>query len=94
MRQARVERRLFDLSARLATARHDLAVLEEQTEVFEDSAEDAKVRALVAEDRSQVDADAGRHAEAMRRASTRLAASIAQMERTQEELISRLTSKL
>lgn len=92
MRQARIERRLFDLSARLAQARADLAVLEEQLEVLDDIAEDAKLRALVAEDRSQVDLDAGRHAEAMRRARAGLLVSVADMERTQEALITRLTS--
>lgn len=94
MRRARVERRLFDLSARLAQARSELSVLDEQLEVLDETAEDAKVRELVAEDRSQVDRDAWRHAAAMRRARAVAVGSIANMERTQEALITRLTDSL
>lgn len=69
-------------------------MLDEQLEVFEDLAADAEVRALVAEDRTQVDFDAERHVEAMRRARAALVSSVAEMERSQEGLITRLTSKL
>lgn len=94
MHQARIERRLFDLSARLARARAQLELMDTQLEVFEQMAGDAEVRSLVAEDRSQVDLEAIRHFEAMSGGRALLVGDIARMERAQEALITRLTSGL
>lgn len=96
MRRAAVERRLFEVSARLSRARAELAVLDEQAEVFDDAAEDAKVRSLVSEgpQARQLHLDAQRHAQAMARARAALRRSITGLERTQEDLIGRLTSSL
>lgn len=96
MRRALIERRLFDLSARLSRARGELAVLDEQLEVFDEAAEEARVRSLVSEipQASQIHVDARRHADAMARARAALWRNIAELERTQEDLIRRLTSSL
>lgn len=96
MRRAAVERRLFEVSARLSRARAELAVLDEQAEVLDDAAEDAKLRSLVSElpQASRVHLDARRHAESMARARAALRRNIAGLERTQEDLIGRLTADL
>jgi chromosome segregation ATPase len=88
----RSERRLFDVHARLERARNELAVAEEQFAVVEEAAEEAHIRSLVSEtplaDRAWCDAK--RHADAMRRALEAARATVGELERTQDELISRL----
>ncbi len=49
MSRASIERRLTDLSKELAAAREELRVLDEQIAHFADSADDARLRALVSE---------------------------------------------
>jgi hypothetical protein len=93
MRQAVVERRLFDLSARLAKAREELALLDTQLEVFDDMASQAQVTSVVRDDRA-IYAEARRHLDAMRGARETLCGSIARIEAKQERLIARLTSSL
>ncbi|MGH9128944.1 MAG: hypothetical protein ACRDY2_08260 [Acidimicrobiales bacterium] len=93
MGRGRIERRVFELSARLAKAREDLVLLDEQLEVFDAHAEDAKVRSLVS-DSPQLYSEAKRHADAMRKARVMLCESIDEMERQQEKLISRLSASL
>jgi hypothetical protein len=88
----RAERRLFDVNARLERARNELAVAEEQLAVLEQDAEEAHVRSLVSEtplaDRAWCDAK--RHADAMRRALESSRSNVAELERTQDDLISKL----
>ncbi len=48
-RRQRTERRLFDVSARLDRARAELEVIEAQSDALAEQAEEAKVRAIVAE---------------------------------------------
>jgi len=61
-----VERRLLEVHALLVRARQELAVVEEQLEVFLETADEARIRSLVSEtplaDREWHDAQ--RHAEA------------------------------
>jgi chromosome segregation ATPase len=88
-RRQRAERRLFDVSARLDRARAELEVIEAQLDALVEQADEAKVRAIVAETplATQVFTEAQRHADQM--AHTRDAArlSIAELERAQDELI-------
>jgi chromosome segregation ATPase len=88
----RAERRLFDVNARLERARNELAVAEEQLAVLDEDAEEAHVRSLVSEtplaDRAWCDAK--RHADAMRRALDAARSKVAELERAQDDLISRL----
>jgi len=88
----RAERRLFDVHARLERARTELAIGEEQLAVLDDVAEEAHVRALVSEtplaDREWH--EAARHADAQRRAVEATRVVVAELERSQDELIGKL----
>lgn len=92
MSRALIERRLHDVTARLKRAREELAVLEEQTTVFDEAADDARIRALVSEtplaDREYDEAQ--KHADAMARARAALLTTIEDLQRSQDELLDRL----
>jgi hypothetical protein len=92
MRRALVERSLRDVHTRLKRAREELAVLDEQLTVFNDAADDARIRSLVSETPLAVHdySDAQRTADAANRARTSLLATIADLERRQDELLGRL----
>lgn len=92
MSRSLIERRLRDASARLRRAREELAVIEEQLAVLADAAEEARLRSLVSEtplaDREYHEAQ--RHADAMNRSREAVVASIAELQRAQDELLDRL----
>lgn len=92
MKRAEVERRLSEVHARLVRARQELAVAEEQLDVFLETADEARIRSLVSEtplaDRDWQDAQ--RHAEAMIRARDTASARVAELERAQDELLGKL----
>jgi hypothetical protein len=92
MSRARIERRLDDVSARLRRARAELAVVEEQLSVLADHADDAEIRALVSETplAEREHREARRHADALRRSRAAVVASIAELERAQDDLLGRL----
>jgi predicted nucleic acid-binding Zn-ribbon protein len=92
MARSVLERRLSELSDRMKQLRVDLAVAEEQLAHFTDEADDARLRALVAETplAAQVHRDAEKHAAAMRRHREELMAEIHQLERAQDDLLDRL----
>jgi hypothetical protein len=87
-----VERRLLEVHARLVRARQELAVVEEQLDVFLETADEARIRSLVSEtplaDRDWQDAQ--RHAEAMTRSRANARARVAELERAQDELLAKL----
>jgi hypothetical protein len=87
-----VERRLMEVHARLVRARQELAVVDEQLEVFLETADEARIRALVAEtpvaDRDWHDAQ--RHAEAMTRSRDVASDRVAELERAQDDLLDKL----
>ena len=85
MRRSMLERSLSDVHARLVKARAELAVLDE-------AADDTRIRSLVSETpmATHEHTDAKRHADAARRARDAVAASIADLERRQDELLDRL----
>jgi len=90
-----VERRLSDVSARLKRQRAELQVIDEQLLFLADEADDARLRALVAEtplaDRDHHDAQ--KHADAMARQREKVVASIAELERAQDELLDKLVAE-
>jgi predicted nuclease with TOPRIM domain len=96
MSQSILQRRLVDVSERLKRLRAELAVTQEQLAFLEDEAEDARLRALVAETPlGDVEArDARRHADALARHRDALAESIADLEREQDTLLDRMASEL
>src|SRR5438445_365934 len=92
MSRSLIERRLVEVNRRLRRAREELSVVDEQLRALVDTAEDARIRALVSEtplaDREHHEAQ--RHADAMARSRNALVASIAELERTQDQLLDRL----
>jgi len=92
MKRDQVERRLLDVHGRLVRARQELAVAEEQLDVFLETAEETRIRSLVSEtplaDRDWQDAQ--RHADAMIRARDSASERVAELERAQDELLGKL----
>jgi hypothetical protein len=92
MKRDQVERRILEVHALLVRARQELAVAEEQLDVFLETAEETRIRALVSEtplaDRDWQDAQ--RHAKAMVRARDTAGARVAELERAQDELLGKL----
>src|ERR1700684_2967614 len=90
MHRALLERRIRDVHARLVRAREDLAVLDEQLVVVLESADEARVRSLVAETplAAHEHSEAARHGDAMSRAREALAGPVLELERRQDELLS------
>jgi hypothetical protein len=85
-----------DVSDRLKRLRAELAVTEEQLLFLEEEAEDARLRALVAET-PLTDAearDARRHADALSRHRDSLVLSTAGLEREQDALLDRMSAEL
>ena len=86
-----VERRLSDVAGQLRDLRRELIIADEQLAHLVDVADEARIRSLVSEtplaEREQ--REAVRHAEAMRRHRSEVAAEVAQLEAAQDELLDR-----
>jgi hypothetical protein len=91
-----IERRLTDVSGRLKRQRAELAVTEEQLAFLEEEAEDARLRALVAETPlGEAEArDARKHADALARQRDALVRSISALLREQDDLLDRMAAEL
>lgn len=91
-----LQRRLVDVSDRLKRMRAELSVTQEQLVFLEEEAEDARLRALVAETPlADVEArDARRHADAMARHRDALRHTVAELEREQDTLLDRISAEL
>ena len=89
MHRVLLERRIRDVHTRLVRAREELAVLNEQLVVVQESADEARVRALVSEtpQASQEYNEAARHADAMVRARDALVKVVGDLERRRDELL-------
>jgi hypothetical protein len=87
-----IERRLTEVAKRLKRARQDLVVLEEQLSVLVDAADDARLRALVSETplANKEYQQAQRHADAMERSRKALVLTVAELRKSQDELLDRL----
>lgn len=92
MSQQVVQRRLTDVHQRLVKARQELAIVEEQLLVFDETADDARIRSLVSETplANHDWNEARRHADAMRRGRDDVRSRVAELERAQDELLSKL----
>lgn len=96
MARSILQRRLVDVSDRLKRLRAERSVTEEQLVFLENEAEEARLRALVAET-PLTDAearDARRHADALGRHRDALVLSIAELEREQDALLDRMSAEL
>ena len=91
MSRASLERRLADVGERLRGLRGELAVIDEQARHLDDEADDARLRALVAETplAGREHKEAARHAEAMRKRRAEVVASITKLEAQQDDLLDR-----
>src|ERR1700722_1718644 len=89
MHRVLLERRIRDVHTRLVRAREGLAGLNEQLAVVQESADEARVRALGSEPplASQEHNEAARHADAMVRARDALDKVVGDLERRQDELL-------
>jgi hypothetical protein len=96
MSQSILQRRLVDVSERLKRLRAELGVTEEQLAFLESEADDARLRALVAETPiGEVEArDARRHADALGRHRDALTHSIVELVREQDTLLDRMSAEL
>ncbi|HKH88275.1 MAG TPA: hypothetical protein VKA05_05605 [Acidimicrobiales bacterium] len=92
MEQEVVQRRLTEVHQRLVKARQELAIVEEQLTVFDETADDARIRSLVSETplANHDWNEARRHADAMRRGRDDAQARVAELERAQDELLAKL----
>lgn len=92
MSRALIERRLFDVAQRLRRAREELAVIEDQLAALSDAADEARMRSLVSETplAHREYTEAQRHADAMARTRQSVAATIAELQATQDELLDKL----
>ncbi len=95
MSRRQVERRLTEVGRRLRELRDELRVADEQLAHLADAADDARLRSLVSEtpvaDREH--REASRHADAMRSHRASVAAEIARLEATQDELLDRFSAE-
>src|SRR5437899_12938252 len=96
MSRSILQRRLIDVSERLKRMRAELAITEEQLLFLEEEAEDARLRALVAETPlADVEArDARRHTDSMGRHRDSLRATVVELEREQDALLDRISAEL
>jgi hypothetical protein len=80
------------VSTRLRQLREELAVSDDQLSHLVDTADDARLRALVSETplAAKEHQEAQRHADAMERHRAEVLAGIAKLEETQDELLDRL----
>lgn len=87
-----VERKLSEAAERLRQLRAELGVVDEQLAFLTDAADDSRLRAMVSEtpmsDREHREAQ--KHADAMSRHRAGLVAQIAELQRSQDELLDRL----
>jgi len=90
-----VERRLSDVAARLKRLRADLQVIDEQMLFFADAADEPRLRALVSETplADKEHHEAQKHADAMAKERAAVVASIAELERAQDELLDKLVAE-
>jgi hypothetical protein len=89
-----IERQLVETSERLKQLRSELSVADEQLAALAEEAEDARLRALVSETplAEREHREAEKHAAAMARHRDEVAEAIAMLERTQDDLLDRLTA--
>jgi hypothetical protein len=87
-----IERRLRDTEAKLARAREEVALLEEQAMSFNDDADEARIRSLVSETplSEREWHEANRHAGVMARNLEQARERVRDLERTRDELSGRL----
>ena len=94
MTRTLLERKLSSATRRLKALSEELAVVEEQLASLVETADDARLRALVSETpvAAREHQEAQRHADTLARYRADLAGRIGALERSQDELLDRLTA--
>jgi chromosome segregation ATPase len=89
-----VERRLSQVASRLKSLRDELSMIDEQLDHLATDADDQAIRALVSETPGAAFEanDARKHADAMANHRDHVAATIAELEQRQDELLDKLTA--
>ncbi len=92
MSRATIERKLKEVTERLRRAREELAVMDEQLLLFREAADETRLQALVDESPLSISehSEAQRHADANSRSRDRMAATIAELERSRDDLLDQL----
>ena len=87
-----VERKLSESAERLRQLRAELGVVDEQLAFLADAADDARLRAMVSETpmADKEHREAQKHADAMTRHRAQLVSQIAELQKSQDELLERL----
>jgi hypothetical protein len=95
MSKSVLERRLSEVTDRLRALRDELRIAEEQLAALAEEADDARLRALVSETplAEHEHTEAQKHADAMARHRDVVAADIADLERSQDDLLDRLIAE-
>ncbi|MEJ7845947.1 MAG: hypothetical protein WKF93_09900 [Acidimicrobiales bacterium] len=95
MSKSLVERRLTEVGERLKELRAELLLADEQLRHLADTADDARLRAMVSETplAEREHRDAQRHADAMMRHRAQVRSDVERLERTQDELLDRLIAE-
>lgn len=95
MSRSWIERKLFEVAERLRALREELGVVDEQLAVLEEAADDARLRALVSETplAGREHTEARRHADAMARHRADVVSQLAELEKSQDELLDRLLAE-
>ena len=96
MSRSLLERRLTEVADRLRELRQELIVSDEQLQHLAEQADEARLRALMSETplAEQEHREAQRHAEAMARHRADVQAEIDRLERSQDDLLDRLSAEL
>lgn len=92
MNRRGIERRLRDTEAKLARARQELSMLEEQAMSFNDDADEARIRSLVSETplAEREWREANRHAGVMARSIEQARQRVRDLEQARDELSGKL----
>ncbi len=87
-----VERKLSEAAERLRQLRAELGVVDEQLVFLVDAADETRLRAMVSETpmADKEHRDTQKHADAMSRHRAQLVSQIAELQRSQDELLERL----
>jgi len=95
MSRSLLERKLASVAARLKQARAELQVVDEQLASLAETADEARLRALVSETpmAEREHQEAQRHADAMARHRATVLESVRELERAQDELLDRLLAE-
>jgi hypothetical protein len=92
MSRAAIEGKLREVTDRIRRAREELAVVDEQLLVFRETADETRLQAIVDESplSEAENRDAQRHADAHGRSRDKLVATLAELERSRDDLLDRL----